>query len=94
MHGRRGVHGRQGVCGARGVCMAGGGTYDTGCMCGRGRRPLQRTVRILLECILVLHYICHIAGSGTVCARPVQDRYRKNSFRDARNSNRYAIRFI
>ena len=35
-----------------GACMAGGG------VCGRGhtwqeRRPLQRTVRILLECILV-----------------------------------------
>ena len=56
-----GVHGRGALVGGhawQGVCMAGS-------VCGRGGvhgrrrawqeiRPLQRTVRILLECILVL----------------------------------------
>ena len=46
-----------GMCG-HGVCMAGGHAWPGG-MCGRGgyvwqvRWPLQQTVRILLECILV-----------------------------------------
>ena len=49
MHGKGGMHGG-GIFG-RGACMVGG-------VHGRGstwqeRRPLQRTVRILLECILV-----------------------------------------
>ena len=56
MHCGAGVHGwgacmAGGVCGGGGACMAGG-------LCGRGhawqeRRPLQWTVRILLECFLV-----------------------------------------
>ena len=58
-----GVHGREGMHG-RGMCMAGGmhgtGMCVTGGMCGRGhtwqeRWPLQRAVRILLECILVVN---------------------------------------
>ena len=49
----RGACMSRGMCG-RGACMAGG-------MHGRGHawqegRPLQRTVRILLECILVLAF--------------------------------------
>ena len=55
VRGRGGMRGRGGgACMARGgACMAGG------VVCGRGhawqeRRLLQRTVRILLECILVL----------------------------------------
>ena len=48
MHGRGGLHGRGGMHfgGWQGVCVAG----------GHARQeiwPLQRTVRILLECILV-----------------------------------------
>ena len=46
-----GIHGR-GMCGrggmAEGTCMEGGHVWQE-------RRPLQRTVRILLECILVYH---------------------------------------
>ena len=44
---------------ARGVCVVKAGMLGRGCAWqGRGRawqerRPLQRTVRILLECILV-----------------------------------------
>ena len=63
MHGKgvcivRGVHGRGGVhcrghawqgCALQGACMAGGCAWQQ-------RRPLQRTVRILLECILVVNY--------------------------------------
>ena len=50
--GRRDMHGRDMHGG--GACMA-GGTHHRGCMHGRRqeRRPLQRTVRIILECILV-----------------------------------------
>ena len=51
-----GVHGSMGVCG-RGACMAGGVHGRTVCMAGghtwQDRRPLQWTVHILLECILV-----------------------------------------
>ena len=36
--------------GIGGVCMVGA--------CMQERRPLKRVVRILLECILVLHYLC------------------------------------
>ena len=57
-----------GGCAWQGACMAGamhhggmhgGGAWQGTCMAGGGfayreRRPLQRTVRILLECILVL----------------------------------------
>ena len=43
-----------------GVCMAGG-------MCGEGcawheRQPLQRTVRILLECILVISVVIFLCS--------------------------------
>ena len=53
MHGRGhvwlgGMHGR-GVCMAGGVC---GGVHGRGCV-WQERWPLQWTVRILLECILV-----------------------------------------
>ena len=61
MHGRGcawqgGVHGGGGMCG-REVCVAGraclaGGPGREGCA-WQERRPLQRIVRILLECILV-----------------------------------------
>ena len=60
-----GVHGRgcvwQGVCKPWGVQARGRGHAWQGGMCGGGARawqeirPLQRTVRILLECILVSH---------------------------------------
>ena len=45
VHGKGGMHGR-GACVAAGVCLSTRGR-------GQERRPLQRTVRILLECILV-----------------------------------------
>ena len=49
-----GIHGG-GMCGKgyawQGKCMA-GGVHGRGCA-WQERRPLQRTVRILLECILV-----------------------------------------
>ena len=48
-----GIHGKE-----VGACMAGGHASQGACMTGgsawQERRPLQRTVRILLECILVL----------------------------------------
>ena len=62
MHGRGGgMCDRRDVHGDRGVCMAGGHAWWGACVAGVGsvwqeRWPLQRTVRILLECILV--YIC------------------------------------
>ena len=40
-----GMHGEGGACMVKGSFMAGGAWQE--------RRPLQRTVRILLECILV-----------------------------------------
>ena len=43
---QEGVRGRRGACMVGGMCMAGGRAWQ-------GRRPLQRTVRILLECIFV-----------------------------------------
>ena len=62
MRGRGGMHGwggrsvAEGMRGRGGACMA--GRHGRGGMHGRGhawqeRRPLQRTVRIHLECILV-----------------------------------------
>ena len=58
-----GVHGR-GACmpgGVRGkgACMA-GGVHCRGQRAWQERPPLQRTVRILLECILVLIEIIHV----------------------------------
>ena len=55
MAGGVGMHGRGRAW--QGACMAGGYMHDRG-VHGRGherqgRQPLQRTVRILLECILV-----------------------------------------
>ena len=58
----RGCAWRGSMCG-RGTCVAGGGRVWQGAcmaggMCGRvwqERRPLQRTVRILLECIIVVY---------------------------------------
>ena len=66
MNGKRGcVHG-EGGCVAKGACMVKGACEVKGGMGGKGacmaggrghawqeRRPLQWTVRILLECILV-----------------------------------------
>ena len=46
------LHGR-GAC-VVGVCMAGGVCFGGGCHAWQERWPLQRTVRILLECILVV----------------------------------------
>ena len=68
MHGEGGMYGEGGyMCGEGGACMVKGGmcgkegVHGKGgaCMGGGGhvwqeRRPLQWTVRILLECILVL----------------------------------------
>ena len=48
MRGRGGMHGR-------GACMAGGCVWQ-GCV-WQERWPLQRAVRILLECILVIDMI-------------------------------------
>ena len=64
VHGQGGgMHDEGGVCGKGGMCGKGGGMHSEEAMCGRGmhgrghawqeRRPLQRTLRILLECILV-----------------------------------------
>ena len=51
------MRGRGGVC-ARGACMAGECAWLGACMAGsvhgRKNRQLQRAVRIVLECILVL----------------------------------------
>ena len=65
VHKRGGGHAWQEVCVVGGACMAGGmpgkgGMHDRGCVWRGGhvwqeRQPLQRTVRILLECILVLY---------------------------------------
>ena len=60
----RGVHGKGGACVARGSCGAKGACVAKGgnaCMAGEGecmagRRPLQRTVSILLESILVVTF--------------------------------------
>ena len=66
IHGEREARGHAcmagSVCGRGGACMAGGHALQGGhawqgaCMAGRRvwqeRRPLQRTVRILLQCIL------------------------------------------
>ena len=56
-----GGHAWQRGMSSRGACMA-GGMHGGGHVCLRGGRrarqerwPLQRTVRILLECILFLH---------------------------------------
>ena len=57
-----GMHGRGcawwGACMAGGVCGRGAFVVGAACMAGgrawQERRPLQRTVRILLECILVI----------------------------------------
>ena len=49
-----GVHGEGGHTWQRGACMAGGCTWWGSAW--QERRPLQRTVRILLECILVFFY--------------------------------------
>ena len=59
MHGR-GHHAWQGGCAWQGTCMAGVCVWWGVCMVGEGghawqeRQPLQQTVRILLECILVI----------------------------------------
>ena len=65
MHGRGvcvaggGMRGRWGgMRGRWGLCMA-GGMRDRGA-CMAGERPLQRTVRILVECILVR--TCNLLG--------------------------------
>ena len=61
----QGVHGKGGTCMVWGsMCGGGGHAWQGGSVCGREacmaeghawqeRRPLQQTVRILLECILV-----------------------------------------
>ena len=51
-----GMHGRGHVL--HGACVVGGHAWQGGCLAWRGRAwqersPLQRTVRILLECVLV-----------------------------------------
>ena len=53
-----------GMC-SRGACMAGA------CVVGGGRawqerRPLQRTVRILLECIVVVEISVHLSSEQLV----------------------------
>ena len=67
VHGGGGMRGGGGACVARGACMVGGmhgkGACIAGDVHGRGghawqkRRPLQRTGRILLECILVWDFV-------------------------------------
>ena len=51
----RGVHGRGACVVGWGACMA-GVCVAGACMSDR-RRPLQRVVRILLECILVFFFV-------------------------------------
>ena len=42
----------------KGVCMAGGMHGGRGWVCAwQERRPLQRTVRILLECFLDVYFV-------------------------------------
>ena len=53
MHGEWGVYGKGGTCVAKGRGMRGRDKCGKGA-CMQGRRPLKRTVRNLLECILVL----------------------------------------
>ena len=57
MAGGGGMHDK-GVCMARGTWVAGGGVG------GREKWPLQRAVRILLECILVHNAIVFIDTSN------------------------------
>ena len=58
----------QGACMAGGTCSARGGVA---CVVGghawQERRPLQRTVRILLECVLVFFCRCTASGRRCVC---------------------------
>ena len=62
-----GRHAWQGECAWQGACVAGGVHGREACMAGGGepawqeRRPLQRMVRILLECFLFLMMI-HSCG--------------------------------
>ena len=64
------MHGK-GACVARGTCMAKGVYMAKGCMHGKGgcawqeRWPLQQTVCILKECILVLLVDTHAMHSLT-----------------------------
>ena len=61
MHAGGGVHGRRGMndmmaCMAGGACVAAGHSWRGGGVhAWQERQPLQRTVCILLECILVLN---------------------------------------
>ena len=49
----------KGMCVAKGVCMAKEVVHSRG-HAWQERRPLQRTVRILLECILVEQFQSHV----------------------------------
>ena len=71
--GVQGGHAWQGACVAAGVCGEGGCVWQE-------RRPLQRTVRILLECILVRNSLTIIAkgckkkkGSPNTSAAPAKE---------------------
>ena len=61
------VNGGGGMCGAQSFCMVGGHEWQGACVAGghaqQEIRPLQRTVRILLECILVFKYFRFLFGS-------------------------------
>ena len=67
VHGKGGVHGEGGCVVKRGYVWLGGACMAGGAMGGghalQERRPLQRAVRILLECILVLQlfHSCNIS---------------------------------
>ena len=79
MHGRghvwqgacmvRGVHGMGGICGrgmhSRGHAWLGGGRA------WQERRPLQRTVCILLECILVVNRFCTVLEDDWTAEFPI-----------------------
>ena len=79
MHGRghvwqgacmvRGVHGMGGICGrgmhSRGMHGWGGGRA------WQERRPLQRTVCILLECILVVNRFCTVLEDDWTAEFPI-----------------------
>ena len=71
-----GMCGKGGVCGKRGVHGA-GGMHGRG-HAWQGRRPLQRTVPILLECIFVSNffrkYVQRMLSGFTLIIEPFDDR--------------------
>ena len=62
----------KGVCGKGGACVARGGMHGELGHVWQERRPLQRTVCILLECILVAHHFMSIGFEHQKVLTPLQ----------------------